>query len=180
MCFLAPPYLSGGAFCYIFKSIWCSENWRKPLKNGPGNLKNRGLEGVWELLGATLRQKISQKLSWLILLNFGRARMDQNLAQVGQDSANLAPRASKLGPRWPSWGHVGSFFEHFWWSWEQSLEKWPKCKNEQHYSVLATFWGLRGSGWRLLGGILGDLDHKLGSLGRSWRQVGNVLATCWD
>ena len=37
-------------------------------------MKNRGLEGVWELLGATLRQKISQKLSWLILVNFGRAR----------------------------------------------------------------------------------------------------------
>ena len=63
---------------------------------------------------------------------------------------------------------------------ERSLEKRPKCKNEQHYSVLATFWGLGGSGWRLLGSILGDLRHKLGSLGRSWRQVGNFLATCWE
>ena len=55
------------------------------MKNGPENLKNRDLEGVWELLGATLRQKISQKLSWPILVNFGRARIDQNLAQMGQD-----------------------------------------------------------------------------------------------
>ena len=45
------------------------------------NLKNQDLDGVWELLGATLRQKISQKLSWLILVNLGWARIDQNLAQ---------------------------------------------------------------------------------------------------
>ena len=70
---------------------------------------------------------------------------------------------------------MGSFFEHFRWSWERSLEKWPKCKNEQHYIVLATFWGLGGSGWRLLGSILGNLGHKLGSLGRSWQHVGNFL-----
>ena len=34
--------------------------------------------------------------------------------------------------------------------------------------------------WRLLGATLGDLGHKLASLGRSWRQVGNFLATCWE
>ena len=27
---------------------------------------------------------------------------------------------------------------------------------------------------------LGDLGHKLASLGQSWRQVGNFLATCWE
>ena len=31
-----------------------------------------------------------------------------------------------------------------------------------------------------LGEDLGDLGNELGSLGRSWRQVGNFLATCWD
>ena len=36
------------------------ENLRTSFKNGPENLKNRGLEGVWELLGATLRQKNSK------------------------------------------------------------------------------------------------------------------------
>ena len=70
--------------------------------------------------------------------------------------------------------------EHFWWSWERSLEKWPKCKNEQHHSVLAAFLGLGVCGWRLLGSILGDLGHKLGSLGRSWRQVWSFLARCCE
>ena len=74
------------------------------MKNGPEHLKNRGLEGVWELLGATLGRKIFQKLSWPILADFGRARIDQNLAQMVQDGA-------KLGPRWrqdaPSWGQDG-------------------------------------------------------------------------
>ena len=62
------------------------------IKNGPQILKNRGLEGVWELLGANLGRKIYQKLSWLILVNFGWARIDQNLAQMGQDGAKLGPR----------------------------------------------------------------------------------------
>ena len=39
-------------------------NLRKRFKNGLENLKNRGLEGVWEVLGATLARKICQKLSW--------------------------------------------------------------------------------------------------------------------
>ena len=67
------------------------ENLRKWFKNGPENLKNRGLEGVWELLGAILRRKTFQKLSWLILVNLGRARIDQNLAQRGQDGGKLEP-----------------------------------------------------------------------------------------
>ena len=68
------------------------------------NHENRGLEGVWELLGATLGRKISQNLSWPILADFGRARIDQNLARMVQDGA-------KLEPRWrqdaPSWGQDG-------------------------------------------------------------------------
>ena len=40
--------------------------------------------------------------------------------------------------------------------------------------------GLGECTWRLLEATLGDLGHKLASLGRSWRQVGNFLATCWD
>ncbi len=31
-----------------------------------------------------------------------------------------------------------------------------------------------------LGAILGHLGEKLGYLGRSWRQVGTLLAACWD
>ena len=69
-------------------------------------MKNQGLEGVWELLGATLKQKISQKLSWLILVNFGRARIDQNLAQMGQDGTNLEPRWRQEPPSWGQDGHL--------------------------------------------------------------------------
>ena len=83
------------------------------LKNGPKNLKNRGLERVWELLGATLRQKISQKLSWLILVNFGRARIDQNLAQMGQDGANLEPRWRQEPPSWGQDSHLEAIWGVF-------------------------------------------------------------------
>ena len=80
-------------------------------------MKNRGLEGVWELLGATLRQKISQKLSWLILVNFGWARIGQNLAQMGQDWANLEPRWRQEPPSWGQDGHLeairGAFLTSF-------------------------------------------------------------------
>ena len=69
-------------------------------------MKNRGLEGVWEVLGATWRRKISQKLSWLILVNFGRARIDQNLAQMGQDGPKLEPRWRQDPPSWGQDGHL--------------------------------------------------------------------------
>ena len=72
----------------------------------PKILKNRGLEGVWEVFGATLAPEISQKLSWLILVNFGRARIDQNLAQMGQDGANLEPRWRQEPPSWGQDGHL--------------------------------------------------------------------------
>ena len=76
-------------------------------------MKNRGLEGVWELLGATLRQKIIQKLSWLILVNFGRAWMDQNLAQMKQDGANLEPRRRQEPPSWGQDGHLEAIWGAF-------------------------------------------------------------------
>ena len=79
---------------------------KKRIENGPQILKNRGLEGVWELLGATLGRKIYQKLSWPILVNFGRARIDQNLAQMGQDGAKLGPRWRQDGPSWAQDGHL--------------------------------------------------------------------------
>ena len=61
--------------------------------------------GVWEILGATLRRKI-QKLSWLILVNFGRAQIGQNLAQLGQDGAKLEPRWRQELPSWGQDGHL--------------------------------------------------------------------------
>ena len=58
----------------------------------PKILKNRGLEGVWEVSEATLAPKIFQKLSWLIFVNFGRARIEQNLHQMAQDGGKLELR----------------------------------------------------------------------------------------
>ena len=74
-------------------------------------MKNRGLEGVWELLGATLTLKISQKLSWLILVNFGRARIDQNLAQMGQEGPKLEPRWHQDAPSLGQDGHLEVIWE---------------------------------------------------------------------
>ena len=84
---------------------------KKRFKNGPQILKNRGLEGVWELLGATFRRKICEKLPWLILVNFGWARIDQNLAQMGQDGAKLGPRWRQDGPSWSQDGHLEAIWE---------------------------------------------------------------------
>jgi len=64
-------------------------------------------------LGATLRQKISQKLSWLILVNFGRARIDQNLAQMGQNGAKLEPRWRQELPSWGQDGHLEAIWGAF-------------------------------------------------------------------
>ena len=84
------------------------------LKNDPRNHGNLGLEGVWEVSEAILARKISQKLSWLILVNFGRARIDQNLAQMGQDGANLEPRWRQEPPSWGQDGHLEAIWGAFW------------------------------------------------------------------
>ena len=82
------------------------KNQEKHLRNGTETLKNQGLAGVWELLEATLGRKISQKMSWPILVNFGRARIDQNHAQMGQDGAKLEPRWRQDASSWSQDGHL--------------------------------------------------------------------------
>ena len=64
------------------------------------------MEGVWELLEVTLKRKIYEKLPWPIFVNFGRARIDQNLAQMGQDGAKLEPRWRQDAPSWGQDGHL--------------------------------------------------------------------------
>ena len=78
---------------------------------------------------------------------------------------------------------MGSYLAHFGGSWGRSLQKWPKCKSEHHYGVLATFPSLGGSCWRLLGlswGVLarswGVLDDLGFNLGPSWQHVGTKMA----
>ena len=99
-------------------------------------------------------------------------KMAELSAKMGQDGAKKAQNEACLAILRP----IGR-------SWGRSLQKWPKCKNEHHYEVLATFSRLGGSGWMLLGlswgvlarswAILGDLALKLGPC---WQDVGTKLA----
>ena len=81
---------------------------------------------------------------------------------------------------------MGSHLEHFGGSWGRSLQKGPKYKNEHHYGVLATNWGLGGS-WGVyleaLGGYFGRSWSQVGLtwaiLASSWELLGNMLGTRW-
>ena len=96
-----------------------------------------------------------------------------------QDGANMAQDGACLAILRP----IGKYLWHFWGSWGRSLQKWPKCKSEHHYGVLATFSGLGESCWKPWGlswkvlarswGVLGDLGLNLGPF---WQHVGTKMA----
>ena len=96
---------------------------------------------------------------------------------------NLAPRWGQDGAKMPQDGAclailrpIGELSWAFWGSWGRSLQKWPEYKNEHHSSVLATFSGLGGSGWRLS-------ELSWGILARSWASLGDLgvkLGPCWQ
>ena len=69
-------------------------------------MKNRGLEGVWELLGATLGRKMARRLSWQILADLGQARDAQNGGKMAELGAKMGPRSLQDGPRWGLAGHL--------------------------------------------------------------------------
>ena len=105
------------------------------------------------------------------------------MAELG---ARMEFRWRQDGSRWACLAilkPIGSYLEHFGESWGGTWQTWPKCKNEYHYGVLATFSGLGGSCWRLLGlswgvlarswGVLGDLGLNLGPF---WQHVGTKMA----
>ena len=101
--------------------------------------------------------------------------------------AKMGPRWTQDGPSWqqvaPKMGHdsakltmlgtvwqlLGRSWQHFWLLFLRSLEKWPKCKNEENYDTFSGFlWGLgpplEGPGSRLgsgLGAILEDVGSKM-------------------
>ena len=113
------------------------------------------LGGGLGALGGDLVKKNGQEA---VLADFGRFGIGAgcpNWQQDGrtwrQDGGYMAPRWPKVGLVWPSWSQLGSYLEHFEKSWGRFLQTWPKCKNEHHYGVLATFAGLGGACWRLLG-----------------------------
>ena len=163
------------------------EKLRKCFKHGPENLKSRGLEGVWELLGAILKRKTIQKLSWLILVNFGRARIDQNLAQRGQDGGKLEPRWHQDPPSWSQDGHLeaiwGAILSIFGclggdlWENGRSVKTNNTPTFRLHFGVLGSlvggswevFWAILATSWVLLG----DLGVKLET---SWQHVRTKMA----
>ena len=76
------------------------------FKNRPWKLKNRCLEGVWELLGATLGRKMARRLSWQILADLGQARDAQNGGKMAELGAKMGPRWRQDCPRWGLAGHL--------------------------------------------------------------------------
>ena len=155
----------------VWENIWFHIP-KKRLKNKPKNLEKQGLEVVWELLKASWRPKIFLRLSSQIWVNFGRARIGQNLAKLGQDG-------TKLQTRWrqdlPSWGQDGHLEAKLGPRWEAFLSIFRGLGSDLYEndrsvqsSVLA---------------ILADFGQKLGSLGRSWPEVGlswAILASSWE
>ena len=60
---------------------------------------------------------------------------------------------------------MGGSWEHFWSPFSRSLEKWPKCKNDQHSITFGGFLGVGASSggfWRL-----------------SWEGFGSYVGRCW-
>ena len=105
-------------------------------------------------------------------------------------AGNLGQLGDKLEPSWrqdgPTWNLncrlgaiLGGILDDFFGSWACFLQNWPKCKIEQHYSVLARNWGSWGVSWSLLGlscailtiswAVLGNLGAMLGHF---WQHVG--------
>ena len=115
--------------------------------------------------------------------------LDDLVEIFGEVGAKIGPRWTQDGPSWqqvaPKMGHdgakmailgsvwqlLGGSWEHFWLLFSRSLEKWLKCKNDQH-SI--TFGGVLGVGassggsWRLSWEGFGSL----GDVVASWCQDG--------
>ena len=72
------------------------------------------LGGLW----ITLRKKMTCRLSWQILADFGQARGAQNGSKMGELGGKMGPRWSQDGPRQglaghleASWGAILGIFE---------------------------------------------------------------------
>ena len=112
---------------------------------------------------------MSQKLSWQILVNFGRARINENLAKMGQDGAKLELRWRQDPPSWGQdghleaiWGVILSIFGGLGGLWLEALgeyfgRSWPQVGLSS--AILA-------SSWELLGDMLGLRWPKMANLSR--------------
>ena len=89
-------------------------------------------------LGALGRDLGTKNLPTVVLADFDqfwpgsdRPKSRPHGPRRRQVGAKMALRWAKLEPRSPSWGHLGSYLDHFWWSWERHLRKWRKSKIER-------------------------------------------------
>ena len=113
----------------------------------------------------------------------------------GEVGSKIGSRWTQDGPSWqqvaPKMGHdgakmailgsvwelFGESWDHLWSLFSRSLQKWPKCKNEQHDNTLAGFSGVgasSGGSWWLSWGRFG------GYVGRCWLQDGVFLDILGD
>ena len=90
--------------------------------------------------------------------------------KMGQDSTEMTMSGSV-------WELLVGSWEHFWSLFSLSLEKWLKCKNDQHSFTFAGFLGVgasSGGSWRLSWEGFGSY------VGRCWLQDGVFLAILGD
>ena len=94
----------------------------------------------------------------------------QVAAKMGHDGAKMAILSSV-------WELLGGSWEHFWSPFSRSLEKSPKCKNDQLSITFGGFLGVgasSGGSWRL------SWEGFGGYVGRWWLQDGVFLAILGD
>ena len=124
-----------------------------------------------------MARKISQKLSWLILVNFGRARNDQNVAQMAQDGAKLEPSWRQDGPSWGQDGHLeatwGAILATFGGLGGDLCKKCRSVKTTNPPSLLVVFWGPGSS----LGDSLGSVLEGFGTKMLFFEHLGTKMAS---
>ena len=129
-------------------------------------------------LGALL--EISGAIWWRFLGEVG-AKMDPRWTQDGPSWQQVAPKMDHDGAKMAIlrsvWELFGGSWDHLWSLFLRFLQKWPKCKNDQHYSTFATILGVgasSGGSWRLPWEGFGRY------VGRLWLQDGVFLAISGD
>ena len=133
----------------------------------------RGSGSSWGRPGSEKSLKSCPGRFWSILAGLGSAKISPNWAKMGpswsQDGAKILQVGAKMAILRPSWDQDG----HLEAIWEAFLSIFGGLGGGLAGGSWGGFWAILAKSWALLG----DLGHKLGCLGRSWRQVGNFLAT---
>ena len=154
---------------------------KNETQNGPPNHENSSPRSCpralwrppWVVLGSlgTLLE-LSGVIWWRFL-----AKMDPRWTQDGpswqQVAAKMGHDSAKMTVLGSVWQLLGGSWEHSLSLFSGSLEKWPKCKNEQHYNTLGGFFGGLGPPLEGPGGCLGSV------LGAILEDVGSKMVLSW-